>query len=326
MVFSHNLRGATLSRAVACLLALAAWPSQGFAQAAATEADRLITLYNAGTQAFAAGKWAEAAKAFEELIGGVSDDKAGQLQAVYYTLGASYFNQPDFPKAIDTFKRYLAKFPKGEKAAEIQWQLAQAHLANKEYEAAAPIFATFENNPAYRDRAIAAGVRCLKELKQPEKAIRLLEKLIAPEIKTTAQANGAIELAGFYAETNEPEKAVGVLQQLQRKTAIIGNLVALNGVAVKLGDEFAEKNLYKEAIAAYRAVRPRDQVIKLQTERLRLMHQRVAYNLRAATGNPQAMAQAQMENLQIKSLQAEQKELLAAFEKLPDFAAALLFR
>jgi TolA-binding protein len=325
MTSPQIIRHSFISRAAACLLVLRALTPLASAQAP-TDAEKLATMYNTAMQAFAAGNWAGAASGLEQLIKIVPPEAGGQLQSLYYSLGASYFNQPNYPKAIETFKTFISKFPQSEKIVEIRWRLAQSHMLNKEYAVAAPLFAGFESNPAYREQAMAAQVRCYKELKQPANAIPVLEKLIAPEIKTTTQANGAIELADFYAQTDKPDKAVKLLQILQTKTGIIGNLVSLNAVAVKLGDEFAEKKAYGEAISAYRSVRPRDEVIKLQTERLALMERRMEYNLRAAAGNAPLIAQAQMENQQIKAIQEEQKALLDAFEKLPDFTAALLFR
>jgi TolA-binding protein len=325
MTFPRKYRRSIFTGAAACLLALRALAPPAGAQAP-TDAEKLATMYNTAMQAFSAGNWAGAASGLEQLIKLVPPEAGGQLQQLYYSLGAAYFNQPNYPKAIETFKTFISKFPQAEKIVEIRWRLAQSHLLNKDYAAAAPLFAAFEANPAYREQAMAAQVRCFKELKQPAKAIPLLEKLIAPEIQTTTQANGAIELAEFYAEANQPDKAVKLLQILQTKTGIIGNLVSLNAVAVKLGDELAEKKAFGEAISAYRSVRPREEVIKLQSERLALMERRMEYNLRAAAGNAPLLAQAQMENQQIKGIMEEQKALLEAFEKLPDFTAPLLFR
>ncbi|HEX8295818.1 MAG TPA: tetratricopeptide repeat protein [Chthoniobacteraceae bacterium] len=326
MLSPRNASRPLLPHLFACLLAFQMLAPISGAQAPNTEANKIAGAYNAAMQAFGAQNWAAAISGLEEVLAVAVEDKAGQFQSIYFTLGAAYFNSSNHPKAIEVFTKYLAKYPKAEKATEVKWALAQASFANKSYEAAAPLFEALAAVPAYREQAISLQARCYKELQQPEKAIAVLEKLIAPEIKTTAQANGALELAGFYAEANKPEAAVALLSQLQAKAAIVENLVSLNAVAIKLGDEFVEKKAFKEAIDAYRAVRPREEVLRMQNLRIQMMDRRAEFNLRSAGGNPNAMAQAQMANQQLRTLQAEQKELLAAFEKLPDFASALLLR
>ncbi|MEA3208141.1 MAG: hypothetical protein QOE70_1198 [Chthoniobacter sp.] len=286
----------------------------------------MAAVFNKAVQAFAAQNWSGAIGAYEEFLKMVPDVKAAQLHGVYYQIGAAYFNTPNYPKAVEAFKQYLAYFPQGDKALEVRWAVAQSTLLDKKYEDAAKLFEALEAVPQFRELAMAAEVRCYKELKKPEKVVPLLEKLVGTEIKTSTQASGAIELAMFYAEANKPDKAVALLVQLQSKIALVENLVSLNNIAVKLGDGFADKQAYREAIAAYRAVRPRAEVIKLQRERLQMMDRRMEANLRGAVNNTQALAQAQMMNQQIKGIQAEQKDLLDAFEKLPDMTAALLFR
>jgi hypothetical protein len=49
-------------------------------------------------------------------------------------------------------------------------------------------------------------------------------------------------------------------------------------------------------------------------------------NMKNVIGNPQAVAAAALQNKEIDGMIAEQKAMLEEFEKLPDYAAALLFR
>jgi len=303
-----------------------AMPAPGRAQAAVTDADQFMAAYNGAMTAFAAANWGAAATGFEAAIKMIVDDKAPQLPPLLYMTGAAYFNAADYPKAIETFKNYLAKFPNAEKAMEVTLALARSNLRAKNFDEAAKQFHQFEAIPALRDEAMSSQVQAYKEGGKPDEAIGVLERLIAPEIRTASQAGGAITLAEMYAEKKEAAKAVGLLQKLETKTAIIENLVALNAVAVKIGDESLENKQYQEALGAYRLVRSREEVLKFQSSRVTGVEARMEANLKATVGNPQLMAQVQMLNTQLKETAEAGKKLFEEFEKLPDFGPALLLR
>ncbi len=321
---------AVLGRAwLALALAVGLWtaaPSVAQAQGVVSDADQFVAAYNAAMTAFNAGKWAEAAGGFEAAIKLIIDDKAPQLPPLLYLTGAAHFNGQNHPKAIEAFKKYLAKFPNAEKALEVKLGLARATLRAKQFDEAAKLFQQFEAIPALRDEAMAAQVQAYREGGKPDQAIGVLERQIAPEIRTPAQATGAITLAELYGAKKESGKAVALLQKLETKVALIENPVGLNAIAVKLGDEFLEEKKFPEALTAYRAVRAREDVLKFQQGRIAATAARIDYNLKAVVGNPQLMAQVQMQNTQLKETLEDSRKLLEEFEKLPDFGPALLMR
>ena len=317
-----------LPRAAALMLAMlaVATPRLLLAQGAVTEADQVMKAYNGAMGAFNAGQWTEAAAGFEATMKLLADEKAPQMPPLLYLSGAAWFNAPDYVKAVDAFKKYLTRFPAGEKAGEVRLGLARALLRAKNYEEAAVLFAQMEAVPGLREEAQSAQVQAYREAGKPEKAIEVLERMIAPEIRTPAQAGGAITLAQLYADKKESAKAVALLQKLEAKTALIENPVALNGIAVKLGDDFLTARQFTEALACYRAVRSREEVIRFQKSRIAATETRIDANLKGVVGNPQAMAQVQMQNGQLKESLEETKKLLEEYEKLPDFGPALLLR
>jgi TolA-binding protein len=316
-----------------CLLAAVvaglcvAMPVTGRAQGGVvTDADQFMAAYNGAMTAFNAGNWAAAATGFEAAMKMLIDDKAPQLPPLLYMTGAAYFNAGEHVKAVEAFKKYLAKFPNAEKAMEVKLGMARAQLKAKNFDEAAKLFQQFESIPALHDEAMSSQVQAYKEGGKPDQAIGVLERLIAPDIKTPSQADGAITLAEMYAEKKDSPKAIALLQKLDAKTGIIENLVALNAVAVKIGDESLENKQYKEALGAYRLVRSREEVLKFQKNRVSGVEARMEANLKATVGNPQLMAQVQMMNTQLKETAEAAKKLFEEFEKLPDFGPALLMR
>ena len=73
-------------------------------------------------------------------------------------------------------------------------------------------------------------------------------------------------------------------------------------------------------------MRAREDVLKFQQGRIAATAARIEANLKGVVGNPQLMAQVQMQNTQLKETLEESKKMLEEFEKLPDFGPALLLR
>lgn len=298
------------------------------AQRPETDAEKMALLYNAAMQAFQAQKWPEAASGIEKMlaIAAANPALAAQLAPAYFTLGAAYFNTPNYPKAIETFKLFLSKFPVHERVIDVRLGLAQALTANKVYGEALKLYEQLETVSALRDKALMAQVGIYKIQGKKQDAIKILEKLSGGEIATTLQARGAIQLAEYFADADEPDRAIDLLKKLATKSELIDNLVSLNTVAYKLGDDFLEKRKYPEALAAYRSVHPRERVLRFQGDRIVMLERRIDANIKAMTGNPQLFALAQMQNNELKGMVAESKALLVEFEKLEDYAPGLLFR
>lgn len=285
-----------------------------------------MATYNEAMRAFQSGNWVEAASGLEKLIKLVPNEGQAQIHPAYLTLGAAYYNIPNFDKAIEVFSGFIAKFPNAERLLDAKMSLGQTYLAAKKYDEAIKSFAALENVAAVRERALGAQALCFKLQKKPDEAIRVLEKLVGADIKSTPQANGAVMLVELYVEKNETAKASALLEKLQARIAIIDNLVTLNTVAMKLADGFADKKMYGEAISCYRLIRSRDEVIRFQTDRIAKIERRIDYNSKVGPADPAIYVKAQQENNQLKAVVEDSKALLADFSKLPDYAAPMMFR
>ncbi len=310
--------------------ALLAWIAPGSAQQPALQqsaAMELAAMHNAALAAFNAGKWTEAAEGLEKVIATITDPvERAKIGPLFFTLGAAYFNGKNYAKAIATFKTYLTQYPQAERVGEARLASARAMFLSKDYDGAAKALAALESAPALRDQALAAQAECFKQLNRPDDQIRVIEKLIQPEIKSPVQATSAVTLAELYLTKNESDKVLALINTLHARVALVDNVVALNALTVKLGDELAEKKSYTQALAAYRVVRTRDQVLAFQGARIAAMDKRMQANLDAARGNPQAFLAATGANREIELQQEQAKQLLEEFSKLPDYWPAILFR
>ncbi len=311
-------------RLIAAWLVLALLGSAVSAQQPADGQTDLAQLYNQGMAEFQSGNFAKAAADLETLL--AKSGFSPQLEPVFYTVGSAWFNAGDYGKAIIAFKNYQAKFPSGSRALDVAFGLAQSQLANKNYGEAAALFAALESDPRFRDQALFLQATAQKEGGKPDQAIATLEKLAGGELRTGAAIRGAMSLAQLYVQGKAPEKAVAMVAKLNRHIARVDNIVELSAMTVRLGDDLYQQQRYAEALECYRAAYPKEQIVRMQNERIAAMQKRIDDNLGAARADPSQMSQLGAITSQLKADIARSQQLLEEFDKLPNVTPAIYVR
>ncbi len=249
-----------------------------------------------------------------------------QLEPIFFTLGAAYYNLKDWPKASAAFKDYVSRYPRGSRVGDAKLSLAQAAFFAKDYTAAAAGFAALEDNPQTREQAILYEGLSYKEAGDADRAIGAFEKLLVGGIRSNTAARGAMSLVGLYSTKKQPDKALKVLSDLRANISQVEDPVELNAAALAQGDAFLENNAAKEALTCYRAVLSRGEVIALLRERVAGLQRRLETNKAAARANPRNAGPLLLANKQLLDAVADTQTASQAFEKLPDLRAKLLFR
>ncbi len=327
--------------AFACSFLLVLSPAglaQVTAPAAESRAAILAELHNKGLQFFEGGKYTECIEQLEKYLGMLTEAEKQNTALVHLTLGEAYFRlakDESYKKAISYWIEFMRRWPTDPKVVEVKVAIAQTYMLMKEWETAITWWVQIEGVAALRENSLTGQVYCYRQLKKPEEEIKTLERLVNPDFNTPLSAEAAVRLMSLYALKHDPavpetitfaDKAIVLLKKLQLKTHLVENLIALNGVAIKLGDELLDVNANAKALEAYWAVRPREVVAKMQRDRIAAMELRVAQNTKAAGKDPFALARANRANDEIKPRLEDAKKVLAQFEKLPDFMPSLYFR
>ncbi|MGZ5001808.1 MAG: tetratricopeptide repeat protein, partial [Chthoniobacterales bacterium] len=284
----------------------------------------LPQLYAQGMAAFQAGDFAKAAETLETLAN--KAEFTPQLEPVFFTIGSAYFNAGNYTKAIAAFKNYQTKFANGPHAADAAFGLAQSNLLTKSYAEAAAQFSALEKDPKLREQALLSQATALKEGKKEDQAITALEKLVGTELKTPTSVRGAIMLAQLYVQKGAADKAVETLTKIHEQLRLVDNIVELNAATVDLGDQLFQKKLFGDALECYRAASPRDQIIRMQSDRITAMQQALEANRNAARADPSQVGQLGAVNSQLTADIAKAQNLFAEFQKLPDYTAAIYIR
>ena len=308
---------------LACALAVFLVPSvQGTPGAPSSE--ELTQIYNAASAAFAAGNYAAAAAGLEQVVAQAPPES--RLESVYYTLGAAYFDLGQYAKAIEALQTYRTKFPTGARAAEAAFSLGQASLLTHDYTRAAEAFRSLEGVASYHAQALLLEGTALKEAGQIDGAVAVLEKLVGPKVHDSASANGALLLAGLYDQKKQPDRAVSLLNQIRRQIGLLDNAAQFTPIATALGDALLEQKLPQEALVCYRAIPSRDQVVKIQTERIGATQDELNRQVAMLRADPKNVAHYLAREARLRSALADATQALAECQKLPDYEPGVLVR
>ncbi len=296
-------------------------PEPAVAPMQGTIAETLKAAYDAFNQ----GDYLNAASALETVVGNAQDSAA--LEPVYFMLGAADFNAADYPKAIGVFKTFEKKFPKSPRYPNVAFSLGQAYLLTKQYPEAAAVFKELDKvSPEFRLEARLFAAEALQEQGNADEAIGMIEPLVANGVNSPVAAKAALMLAPLYAEKEDSQKAVALVTDLGKNVKYVDNPVEFNSVAIKMGDKFLDGKLYEEALACYRQVHFKEEVIKLQAARIEARQQDLARNVAAVRADPTIFVKMVPINSQIMEDIAAAKKILEGFMKLPGYVPTLDLR
>jgi TolA-binding protein len=274
--------------------------------------------------AFAKGDYAKAAASMQTIIDQAAPDSP--LETVYYTQGAAYFNQKDFPKAIDALQKFVAKYPKAPKANDATFFIGQGQVELRDVAGAARTLAPLEANPEYRERVELLMGTAFKDAGKLDDAVATLKKLTDGGLRTPAAVNGAMVLAGVYTQQGKPDEAIALMKSVRKRSDLLDNVIRLNAVAIQLGDELLQKDKPEEALACYSIVQSRDELIAQQQDRLASMQKQIDANLVAVRADPTRLPEIKAQNEALQKSLNDTKAQLEKFEKTPDFEGPFLLR
>jgi len=321
-------RSGVLTLSLACTLAVGtATIPTGWAQtppAAAAPANALTQAYTDGMQAFEKGDYAKAAASMQTIIEQAAPD--APLETVYYTLGAAYFNQKNFPQAIDALQKFIAKYPKSPKVNDATFFIGQAQVESKDLDNARRTLTPLAQNPDYRHRVYLLLGTALKDAGKLDDAIATLKKLTDGGLNTPAAVNGAMLLASVYTQKGEPDQATALMKAVRKRSDLLDNVIRLNAVAIEMGDMLLKNDKPEDALACYKLVQSRDELLLQQNERLAAMQKQIDANLVAVRVDPTRLPEIKAQNEALQKSIADTKAQLDKFEQTPDFEGPFLLR
>lgn len=300
------------------------------AQQPAVEDEAPDALYRNGLAHFTGGRYAEAAGYFQRLISvfGSEPELQKDLETVYYALGCSLYNQGLYEETITTFGTFLTKYPEAKFRDEAAFRMAAASQALEDYPKAIDAFqkvvAEWPGSPFAEDAAYQVA-QCYIAQDRSVDAVKTLEEFVVAYPDSDLFAQAKVFLARAYFQSGKITEALAALESVQNMTRSLDHLVYANFLAIEIGDAAFDNTEYEQALSAYRRVRTKDSMIRLQQRLIGRMENELAY-MAAVKVDPSMLAERFRAERRMKASLGATKDSLAKLEGMPDYDAGLFHR
>jgi len=282
-------------------------------------------LFKAGATAFQSGDYAGAAKNFEAVL--AMGPQGDALETILFSLAGTYYNQQNFPKAEEYFKRVLKEFPNGKEKTKALISLSQIQMkSGHKEEAEKTLQQASEGSGDLAMRAKLATAAMLAESGKQKEAINLIQPMLAGGIKDDLTVQAAMQLIQIDAKAGESDEALKLLDQLQMVSNLVDNPLQLDMLAVQIGDAMLGKGEREKALRMYAMVRPKEVVAALQKDRIAALQKQIADNKATLQTNPKAFMEVNATNARIQSSIDDLQKALDEFQKLPDTSVPVRIR
>lgn len=287
-------------------------------------------LYNNAQRALQNGDYAKAIGGFQNYLDAAKDSNEpailNTLDAVYYGLGAAYFNSKQYKEAADKMGEMLKRFPNSRLVPEVQFFLAQALYFNGDHAKALEGFKLAEKTARFREDSLLLQAEALRKTGKASEAAEPLGRLVEGGIRSGNSARGALQLAVLAAELQDPPKAIDLMTQLSGNLRFLPNVASFNQAVIVIGDALLNNQKQEEALAVYRLLQNKESVLALQDRQIDQLARLVASRRRQAQTAPDRAGEALSDATRFEMLLSEIRKSREDFDKAPDTLPAVLLR
>ncbi len=314
-----------IQRAMLCsvLAAIFSWPLH----AAETQVDMNLVLRE-GMTAYQAKDYVTAIERLSQIVAASPD---GAIQNVVYTLGFAQFFNLQHEEAAKTFDLFLKKYPQANTAAEVHLTRANAllKLEGKEQEALTHL-AEASKKPEFAEEARFLAVEAYLKLGDKERAGQTLESTMKEFATGPVVLRAALQLVDLHISSGDLDEALKILNRLEDSSGYPDIIVTVNHRLVQIGDQYVDLSDFPAALASYSSVRPRNQVVAIQTNRLESTRKMIAElerRVAAAERTKQVLPRGLADRLaQLKALSEHTEKVLGDVRTRSDYDAIVQFR
>ena len=201
----------------------------------------------------------------EPLPQGVNLDNLQLLSA------NSHFQLKEYAQAEAVSQKLLKRAPTGQVVGDARLVLGLSLALQNKFAEAVPVFGALEESSVHHDKALMYRSMAAQQAGQFDVAIDALNRLLATAPKDADWADSAITLIALQLQQKNLDAAARGLTLLRANLKIVGNLAGLNTLSLRLGDALLAAQDEAGALAAYRTVLPRDELLRLQEQRTKRM-------------------------------------------------------
>ncbi|MBK1881844.1 tetratricopeptide repeat protein [Luteolibacter pohnpeiensis] len=254
-------------------------PSTAFAQASATNnASDPSALFDKASEAFASKEYETAASTLNTLYELVKENKGAPLEMLRFNIGLAYLLDEKYPEAEKAFAACVAQFPKGEYTTRAYLGLGRACAAQatpEKYKLAIDALRTAAADPEYRTEAGLSLGNVYMETDRNDEALQVFRTLMGSDVRTPQQTNAAVSVVTLLARTEKLDDLVSYLDRLINQPGVRDAIAWYANQVIVEGDQLISDSDYAGALALYRSIPPRYQILETQGRSIEKMKDEV---------------------------------------------------
>ena len=298
--------------------------------------------------AFAAKDYSTTVIKIEELLKFYEPNKDAPqetLEFLYFNLGLANILGGKNAEAEAGFGEYLKRFPKGENASRSFLGMGRAAIDQKtpeKNEVAIKALKIAALDSKFRSEAGLWLGQLYTEMGKSDEALAILKSLIGSDVRTPQQTTAAVEVISLLAASGNQADLIKYLDRLGNQSGVRNAYAWYVSQVILRGDTLMEAKSYDSALAIYRTVPTRNQILTVQKASLislrndvKFLEERMAADKAKMesdkTKQPDkrsaALSAAVAEMLDsLKPAVDVAEKSLAAIEEKADFDSAILMR
>ncbi len=293
----------------------------------------LNRMFTEAEAAFGTKEYAKAVEKIEELLKALGPNKEAPLELLYFYLGLGNLLGDKAPEAEAAFRECLKRFPRGEYASRCNLGIGRACIIQgtpEKKEEAIQALKMAAVDPKFRSEAGLSLGQVYMDLNKPDDAMVVFKSLMGSDIRSPQQTTAAVEVIGLLADTGKLEDLINYLDRLSNQAGVRDAIAWYTNQVIVRGDELVGNQSYESALAIYRTVPPRNQILEIQKSALETQRRQVnILEKRVQVEKDKPLNQRSNASEFLNNLKPAvelSEKALAAIEEKKDLDAALLMR
>ncbi len=200
------------------------------------------------------------------------------LEPIELQVANNQFQLKNLPRAEEVAKKLLTTASTGQIAADGRLVLGLSLALQNKFAEAVPVFGDLVESTVYHAKALIYRAMAAQQAGQIPVAIDAFNRLLAdPQIPRDSEwADAALTLIALQLQEKNLDAASRGLELLRGKSAVVENYAGLNVLSLQLGDALMGADNPLGALAAYRTVLPRQELLRVQAQRIARMEATVS--------------------------------------------------
>jgi tetratricopeptide (TPR) repeat protein len=231
----------------------------------------LNKIFTEAEAAFVAKEYSTAASKIDEILKAIGNNANYPLELLNFNLGLAHLLGGKAQEAEAAFVACVQKFPRGEYASRCYLGIGRAAIMQDTEEKknrAIEALKVAAKDPKFRSEAGLSLGEVYIDLGKMDEALAVFKSLMGSDIRSPQQTTAAVQVLGLIAANGKIEDLIAYLDRLSNQSGVRDAIAWYANQVIVRADELVGSESYEAALAIYRTVPPRSQIMEVQAEAL----------------------------------------------------------